>query len=118
MGRVFAWIKRQGGLKAMNDLALKKSQMVYKIIEDSNGFYYCPVDVSVRSRMNIPFRVGGPGGNENLEKEFLKGAEAKGMVQLKGHRSVGGIRASLYNAVTVENAETLVKYMKEFFENN
>lgn len=118
MGRVFDWIKRQGGLEAMNKLSLKKSQMVYKVIEDSNGFYYCPIDASARSRMNIPFRVGGPGGNENLEKEFLKGAEAKGMVQLKGHRSVGGIRASLYNAVTVKEAETLVKYMKEFFENN
>jgi phosphoserine aminotransferase len=64
--------------------------------------------------MNLPFRVGGPAGDDALEKEFLKEAEGLGMVQLKGHRSVGGIRASLYNAITVENVNVLAEHMKNF----
>lgn len=106
------WIKRLGGIKAMNENSAKKSELLYNAIEGSNGFYTCPVDKPYRSRMNVVFRVGG--GNETLEKEFLKGAEALGMLQLKGHRSVGGIRASLYNAVTLEDTETLVNYMATF----
>lgn len=98
--------------------SLKKSQLIYKAIENSNGFYSCPVEQKSRSRMNVPFRAGGTGGDEAIEKEFLKGAEAVGMLQLKGHRSVGGIRASLYNAVTLEDTETLAKYMYEFYEKN
>lgn len=117
MGRVFEWIKRQGGVVAMNKAAVTKSQMIYKIIDNSKGFYSCPIDVKSRSRMNVPFRVCKSGkGDEELEKEFLKGAEALKMMQLKGHRSVGGIRASLYNAVKVEEAEILAKYMIEFQE--
>jgi phosphoserine aminotransferase len=116
MGLVFKWIKRNGGVEGMNERALQKSQLIYKAIEDSNGFYVCPVNPSFRSRMNIPFRIGGASGDDHLEKEFLKKAEANGMLQLKGHRSVGGIRASLYNALTVENAETLAKFMREFYQ--
>uniref|UniRef100_A0A6B2EFR0 Phosphoserine aminotransferase n=1 Tax=Phlebotomus kandelakii TaxID=1109342 RepID=A0A6B2EFR0_9DIPT len=116
MGRVFAWIKRQGGVKAMYDASIKKSQMIYNEIARSGGFYCCPLNEACRSRMNIPFRIGGLQGDDALEKAFLKGAEARKMVQLKGHRSVGGIRASLYNAVTIEDAETLAKYMRDFFE--
>uniref|UniRef100_A0A1B0D609 phosphoserine transaminase n=1 Tax=Phlebotomus papatasi TaxID=29031 RepID=A0A1B0D609_PHLPP len=93
-----------------------KSQMIYNEIARSGGFYGCPVNEDSRSRMNVPFRIGSIEGDEALEKEFLKGAEARKMVQLKGHRSVGGIRASLYNAVTIEDAEALAKYMREFFE--
>ncbi|GAB0093536.1 Phosphoserine aminotransferase [Sergentomyia squamirostris] len=114
VGRVFQWIKRQGGIKAMYDASMKKSQMVYNEIIKSDGFYYCPVDENCRSRMNVPFRIGSAQGDEALEKAFLKGAEARQMVQLKGHRSVGGIRASLYNAVTIQDAETLVAFMKDF----
>lgn len=98
----------------MLKLSLKKSQLIYATINNSNGFYTCPVDVDCRSRMNVPFRIRG--GDETLEKEFLQKAEKLGMMQLKGHRSVGGIRASLYNAVTYENAETLNKFMNEFYE--
>lgn len=100
----------------MDKLSLAKSQMIYQVIDGSDGFYTCPVDKNVRSRMNIPFRIGGPAGNDALEKEFLQKAELIKMVQLKGHRSVGGIRASLYNAITLENTETLAKFMKEFSE--
>lgn len=114
MGRVFAWIKRQGGLEKMFAASRTKSTMIYDVISTSNNFYYCPVSSNVRSRMNVPFRIGGSAGNEVLEKEFLKGAEALGMQQLKGHRLVGGIRASFYNAVTIEEAEVLRKYMLEF----
>ncbi|XP_058461390.1 probable phosphoserine aminotransferase [Malaya genurostris] len=118
MGRVFAWIKRQGGLEKMYNDSLTKSSMIYDVVAGSKDFYYCPVEANVRSRMNVPFRVGGSSGNESLEKEFLKGAEQLGMQQLKGHRSVGGIRASLYNAVTIEETESLRKYMLEFHTKN
>ncbi|XP_055618156.1 probable phosphoserine aminotransferase [Toxorhynchites rutilus septentrionalis] len=114
VGRVFAWIKRHGGLDKMYQASVVKSNLIYEAISASNDYYSCPVESNVRSRMNVPFRIGGPGGNETLEKEFLKGAEALGMEQLKGHRSVGGIRASLYNAVSIEEADTLSKYMVEF----
>lgn len=114
MGRVFAWIKRHGGVDEMYRQSLNKSQLIYDVIAKSNGFYYCPVDKKVRSRMNVPFRIGGSSGDEELEKQFLKGAEALGMQQLKGHRSVGGIRASLYNAVTIDEAKALQEYMLNF----
>ncbi|XP_072939911.1 phosphoserine aminotransferase [Epargyreus clarus] len=114
MGRVLQWIERKGGLDKMEELATKKSSLVYDVIEQSNGFYYAPVAKNVRSKMNIPFRIGSP-GNDALEKEFLKGADALGLIQLKGHRDVGGIRASTYNAVTVEEVEALVAYMKKFY---
>lgn len=114
MGRVFEWLKRNGGIGGMNKLSMKKSQLIYATINSSNGFYTCPVDVNCRSRMNLPFRIRG--GDEALEKEFLQKAEKLGMIQLKGHRSVGGIRASLYNAVTLEETETLNKFMMEFYE--
>ena len=100
----------------MHKAALTKSQSIYSVIDNSNGFFCCPVERNVRSRMNVPFRVGGATGNDALEKEFLKGAEAIGMVQLKGHRSVGGIRASLYNALTIDNALTLQTYMLDFYK--
>ncbi|CAK1598683.1 unnamed protein product [Parnassius mnemosyne] len=114
MGRVLQWIERKGGLDKMAELATKKSSLIYNVIEQSNGFYYAPVAKNARSKMNVPFRIGSSEGDEALEKEFLKGAEAQGLIQLKGHRMVGGIRASIYNAVTIEEVETLVNYMKEF----
>ncbi|RVE51829.1 hypothetical protein evm_003449 [Chilo suppressalis] len=115
MGRVLQWIEKQGGLDAMAESAQKKSTLIYNIIEESNGFYYAPVAKNSRSRMNIPFRIGSSEGNDALEKEFLKGAEAMSLIQLQGHRSVGGIRASTYNAVTLEEVQTLAKYMKDFY---
>lgn len=98
--------------------SITKSKLILNVIENSGNFYVCPVDKEFRSRMNIPFRVGSTSGDETLEKKFLAGAEKLKMVQLKGHRSVGGIRASLYNAVSVEDAEALAKYMTEFYETN
>ncbi|TDG52386.1 hypothetical protein AWZ03_001216 [Drosophila navojoa] len=118
MGLVFKWIKANGGVAGMSQRSKAKSQFIYNIIDQSNGFYYCPVERQVRSRMNVPFRIGSSTGNEQLEKEFLAKAEAEGMIQLKGHRSVGGIRASLYNAITLEETQKLAKLMLEFYENN
>ncbi|XP_050458102.1 probable phosphoserine aminotransferase [Cataglyphis hispanica] len=112
VGLVFEWIKRNGGVESMQNFAKKKSSKIYDVIDNSGGFYTCPIKRDARSRMNIPFRIGN--GDEKLEKEFLYGAAARGMLQLKGHRSVGGIRASLYNAVTEEEAESLADYMKWF----
>lgn len=88
MGRVLQWIERNGGLDEMAARATKKASLIYGIIEESNGFYYAPVAKNVRSKMNIPFRIGSAEGNDALEKEFLKGAEALGLIQLKGHRFV------------------------------
>lgn len=98
----------------MEQNSATKSKLIYDQIKTSNGFYSCPIDIDYRSRMNVVFRVGGPTGNDALEKEFLKGAEQRGMLQLKGHRSVGGFRASLYNAVTLQDTTTLAQYMTEF----
>lgn len=114
IGKVFKWIKANGGIDAMEQSSAKKSKLLYDIIDNSKGFYSCPIDQGFQSRTNVVFRVGGPTGNDALEKEFLKGAEQQGMVQLKGHRSVGGIRASLYNAVTLQDTTTLAEYMTEF----
>lgn len=116
VGKVFKWIKKNGGIAAMEQNSAKKSQLIYNIIDNSKGFYGCPIDKDYRSRTNVVFRVGANGGDDALEKEFLKGAEKLGMVQLKGHRSVGGIRASLYNAVTLEDATALAVYMTEFLQ--
>lgn len=116
MSRVFAWLKRNGGIGGMQRLSKQKSQLIYNVIDSSDGFYTCPVALDCRSRMNLPFRILG--GDESMEKEFLQQAEKRKMMQLKGHRSVGGIRASLYNAISLENADTLAKFMREFSENN
>ncbi|XP_066586622.1 probable phosphoserine aminotransferase [Prorops nasuta] len=113
VGLVFKWIKENGGVEGMKKRAIEKSRMIYEVIDESNGFYTCPVEAKSRSKMNIPFRIGA--NDEELEKEFLAGAAKRGMLQLKGHRSVGGIRASLYNAVSKEEAEELANYMKSFF---
>lgn len=108
--RVFAWIKRQGGLAAMEQASLQKSTLLYQEVDNSEGFYSCPVEAGCRSRMNVPFKCK----TEDLDELFLKEAKALHMIQLKGHRLVGGIRASLYNAITLSETVTLVKFMKEF----
>lgn len=84
MGEVFKWIEKNGGVEGMEEKAIKKSSRIYSVIENSKGFYSCPVDKKSRSRMNVPFRIDN--GNEELEAAFLKGAVARKMVQLKGHR--------------------------------
>ncbi|XP_068594757.1 phosphoserine aminotransferase [Brachionichthys hirsutus] len=114
MGLVLEWIKNNGGSVAMELLNKQKSTRIYDVISASNGFYVCPVEEACRSRMNVTFHIGNKEGDKTLEKKFLDGATQRGMMSLKGHRSVGGMRASLYNAVTLEEAEALASYMKEF----
>ena len=87
----------------------KKAALLYDFL-DNTAFYSAPVAKDCRSLMNVPFKLK----NETLDAAFLKGAEARGMVQLKGHRSVGGMRASIYNAMPIEGVQALVAYMKEF----
>jgi phosphoserine aminotransferase len=108
-GLVFHWIKAQGGLVAMEAHNRRKAALLYDYL-DTTGFYNAPVAKDCRSLMNVPFKLK----DEALDGAFLKGAEARGMVQLKGHRSVGGMRASIYNAMPIEGVQALVAYMKEF----
>ena len=108
-GLVFQWLKKQGGLEAIEKKNIAKSKLLYDFL-DSSSFFRNPVRKSDRSRMNIPFTLADP----KLDGEFLKGAEERGMFQLKGHRSVGGMRASLYNAMPIEGVKRLVEYMREF----
>lgn len=107
-----------GGLSAMARNCDARSSLLYSTIDSSDGFYVNPVHKNARSRVNVSFRIGGPHGDEELEKKFLKEAEAAGMIQLKGHRSVGGIRASLYNAITVQQVEKLTQLMRQFMAAN
>lgn len=115
MGLVFEWMKEQGGLAAIEDNNTYKATTVYKLVDTSQGFYTCPVDPSARSTMNIPIRIKG--GNDDLEKLFLEKATANGFIELKGHRSVGGLRVSLYNAISRDNVNTLVDFLKDFQKN-
>lgn len=86
MSKVFVWIKKNGGVPEMEKQAIAKSTLLYNTMEESNGFYSCPIEKDVRSRMNVPFRVGRNGGEEKLEEKFLEEAEKRSMYQLKGHR--------------------------------
>lgn len=99
----------------MQQRSARKSKMILDIVSKSNGFYSFTVKEAFRSRVNVPFHVGGgEKGDEAVEAEFLKKAEEKGLLQLKGYRLVGGIRASLYNAVTVEEVGRLAQFMTDF----
>ncbi len=108
-GLVFKWLKEKGGLQAMERINIAKAKLLYDYL-DSTGFYSSPVAPENRSRMNVPFTLK----DAALDEEFLKGARSRGLLQLKGHRSVGGMRASIYNAMPVEGVQALVDYMKEF----
>lgn len=108
-GLVFAWLKDQGGLTAMATLNKRKADKIYAVI-DSSDFYACPVALNARSWMNVPFTLN----NADLDADFLKGAAARGLISLKGHRSVGGMRASIYNAMPEEGVDALVAYMQKF----
>ena len=109
-GLVFQMLKRKGGIAAMEKTNIVKANLVYSAIDASNGFYHCPVTKSDRSRMNIPFTLK----DAALDGDFLKQADVRGLLQLKGHRSVGGMRASIYNAMPVEGVQALVNFMNEF----
>lgn len=108
-GLVFQWLKAQGGLEGMAEINQRKQQRLYDYI-DASDFYANPVATTARSWMNVPFRLV----DEKLDKAFLAGAEARGLLNLKGHRSVGGMRASIYNAVPEAAVEALLAYMVEF----
>jgi phosphoserine aminotransferase len=108
-GLVFKWLKQQGGLPSIEKQNIAKAKLLYDFL-DSSQFFRNPVAKEDRSRMNVPFTLKDPA----LDDAFLKGAEQRGMVQLKGHRSVGGMRASIYNAMPLEGVQRLVEYMKDF----
>ncbi|HEX5364492.1 MAG TPA: 3-phosphoserine/phosphohydroxythreonine transaminase [Gallionella sp.] len=109
-GLVFQWLKKNGGIAAMEKNNIAKANLLYAAIDASNGFYSCPVNKADRSRMNVPFTLK----DAALDSDFLKQAEARGLLQLKGHRSVGGMRASIYNAMPIEGVQALAGFMNEF----
>jgi phosphoserine aminotransferase len=108
-GLVLKWLKQLGGLPGIETRNIAKSSLLYDFL-DSSKFFRNPVPKEDRSRMNVPFTLA----DANLDAAFLTGAEQLGMVQLKGHRSVGGMRASIYNAMPIEGVQQLVSYMREF----
>ena len=112
VGLVLEWIESLGGIAGIQKRNEAKAKLLYDAIEASGGFYRCPVESRSRSKMNIVFRVAG--GDEAVEKQFAKEAAAAGLVGTPGHRSVGGMRISLYNAVPLEAVEALTGFMHEF----
>ncbi len=111
MGLVLEWMETQGGVAGIEQINQHKAKLLYDAI-DRTGFYSCPAAVADRSLMNVVFRVNN--GDEELEKKFASEASAAGLSTLKGHRSVGGLRASIYNAQPVEGVQALVNFMAEF----
>jgi phosphoserine aminotransferase len=112
-GLTFKWILERGGLAGIEKLNVRKAKLLYDYI-DGQDFYANPIAKEDRSRMNVPFRMR----DETLDAKFLQEAEARGLSQLKGHRSVGGMRASIYNAMPVEGVEALIEFMEEFRRRN
>ena len=116
VGLVLEWIDSLGGVAGIQKINEGKAKLLYDTIENSNGYFKCPVENASRSKMNVVFRVAG--GDEAKEKQFGKDAASAGLVGTPGHRSVGGMRVSLYNAVTLESVQTLTNFMKEFQRSN
>jgi phosphoserine aminotransferase len=121
VGLVLEWIESEGGIQGMAKRNDAKASLLYNTIESSGGFYSCPVEKSSRSKMNVVFRVAGGAGRsaaaqnmEAMEKKFAAEAAAAGLVGTPGHRSVGGMRVSLYNAVEPAAVEALASFMREF----
>jgi phosphoserine aminotransferase len=110
---VFQWLKRQGGVAAMEQRNIAKAALLYDYL-DSSDFYVNRINKANRSRMNVPFFLR----DETLNSAFLAEARERGLLQLKGHKSVGGMRASIYNAMPVEGVQALVKFMQEFAAKN
>ena len=108
-GLVFQWLKRQGGIAAMEQRNIAKAQLLYDAI-DTSGLYRNRVEPACRSRMNVPFFLA----DESRNEAFLAGARAQGLLSLKGHKSLGGMRASIYNAMPLQGVQALVNYMREF----
>ena len=111
---ILEWIQRQGGLKTMEENNRKKKDAIYNLIDANPDYFRAPVGENSRSWMNIIFRLT----SEELEQKFISEAKAEGLIGLKGHRSVGGIRVSLYNAMTLEGAEKVAEFMDNFRKNN
>jgi phosphoserine aminotransferase len=112
VGLVMEWIDAEGGISSIEKRNNTKAKLLYDTLEASKGFYRCPVENSSRSKMNVVFRVAG--GDEDIEKQFAVEAAEAGLVGTPGHRSVGGMRVSLYNAVTLAAVEALTCFMHEF----
>jgi phosphoserine aminotransferase len=112
-GLVFQWLKKLGGLKKIEEINIAKAKLIYDYFDESE-FYHSPVAREDRSRMNIPFTLR----SDKLDEEFLKQAKARGLTELKGHRAVGGMRASIYNAMPVEGVKSLVEFMRDFEKRN
>jgi phosphoserine aminotransferase len=112
-GLVFEWLLAQGGVPAIEERNIAKAKLLYDTL-DATDFYVTPVRRADRSRMNVPFKLR----DESLDSRFLEGAKARGMVQLKGHRAVGGMRASIYNAMPIEGVRALCDYLREFEREN
>ena len=112
-GKVFKWLKKQGGLEAMKKYNEEKAAILYDFL-DSSKLFKGTVAKEDRSLMNVPFVTG----NDELDAKFVKEAKAAGLENLKGHRSVGGMRASIYNAMPIEGVKALVEFMKKFEEEN
>lgn len=112
-GLVFEWLLQQGGVEAIYQQNLKKAHLLYDFIDNSD-FYHNPIEQAHRSLMNVPFTLN----NNDLEKDFLQQAHNAGLLNLKGHRSVGGMRASIYNAIDVQGVQHLIDFMQSFANNN
>ncbi|XP_028399449.1 phosphoserine aminotransferase-like [Dendronephthya gigantea] len=112
MGLVLKWILKEGGLTEMAKRCVEKSSAMYQVLDNSNGFYNASVESASRSRMNVVFRLP----NEDLENKFVAEADEQGYMHVKGHRSVGGLRVSLYNALMLHEVEHLIQFMKNFQE--
>lgn len=115
-GLVFDWLKSHGGMEGIESVNQKKSSLLYQVMNESNGFFRSTVDSQVRSRVTVPFRIyTADKPNEKLEKEFIEEAEKNHCLrELKGHRSVGGIRAAIFNAISYEEVEALANFMRDF----
>lgn len=113
-GKVLKWVKANGGVAQMRETAETRSKVLYDAIDSSDGYYTCPVKGEARSRMNVVFTMP----SEDLEKKFLAEAEQEGMVNLAGHRSVGGMRASIYNAMEIAGVKALAEFMDSFRSSN
>jgi phosphoserine aminotransferase len=113
-GLVLAWMKKMGGIKYFTEVNQRKAKKLYKVIDSHSDFYINKIDVNCRSQMNVPFDLP----NADLTEKFLAGAAKEGMINLKGHRLAGGVRASIYNAMPEAGVDLLVEYMKEFVKNS
>ncbi|MBF2758974.1 MAG: 3-phosphoserine/phosphohydroxythreonine transaminase [Ectothiorhodospiraceae bacterium AqS1] len=110
VGKVLRWMQAQGGITAMERNAKERADLLYKEIDESDGFYSCPVEARSRSLMNVVFRLP----DQTLEERFLSAATKRGLLNLKGHRSVGGCRASIYNAMPLDGVAELAGLMRDF----